>query len=163
MRAPIVGYRCPLAWDSLPGDGARRSCAKCGETVTNLSAMNPAAARRFVDEHPNACIRFAADSRGRVVFQRRRFAVIATAAALTACASWQEADEVAAPPDPIASARDDATIPDALEAADVPHDPDPPELHREPRPVPQLTRRELREIRRVRLLRRHRVMMTMGR
>jgi hypothetical protein len=178
MRAPTVRYNCPREWDELTGDRVQRHCPHCNETVTNLSAMDPAAARRFVDEHPDACLRFRADAAGRIAFDRRHLAVLATAVTLAGCTSWHEADELVAPPDALASARDEAAVPDdawpddeededprddalspedaqplarsseGASAVPAPHDPDPPELHRAERPVPELSRRERRELQR---------------
>lgn len=52
--------------------------------------MRPAEAERFVAENPDACLRFRADQRGRVVFSGRRVAALAIATTVSACASWEE-------------------------------------------------------------------------
>ncbi len=181
MRAPKIDYSCPRAWASLAGDDGQRHCSQCDQTVTNLSAMTPSAARGFVDQHPTACLRFVADERGRVVFERRRLAVLATAASIAGCTAWHESEDVVAPPDALAIARDDAGIPDeepadtaiharpssdqldSISTGDVAavgarpwdgptavaaaYDPDPPRLERRARPIPKLSRRELRRLR----------------
>jgi hypothetical protein len=133
--------------------------------------MSPAAARRFVAEHPTACLRFRSDGAGRMIFERRRLAVLAAAATLAGCAAWLESDELAAPPDAPAD-DDEPAIPNGAEPARsiaessrdaaAPVDPDPPTLTRAERPVPSLSRRELRELRR-RFRSRGRVIVTMGR
>ena len=122
MRAPIVKYSCPRRWESLAGAGDRRFCDGCGEHVHDLSAMEPRAAERFVAEHPGACLRFAADGRGRVVFRSRRLAVVATAAALAGCAGWDESAELASPVDEAVGWDDrSAVVPDreVIESTDA--------------------------------------------
>jgi hypothetical protein len=116
MRAPRLKFARTRRWAAMPGDDARRFCEGCSEHVHYLSAMEPSAAAGFVARHPDACLRFAVDGRGRVVFRSRRLAVVATMAALGGCAGWDEAAESTPPTDEL-WARDDrgADIPDAID------------------------------------------------
>ena len=100
----------------MPGDDVRRFCEGCREHVHDLSAMDPSAAQRFVADHPRACLRFAIDGRGRVVFRSRRLAVVATVAALAGCAGWDEAAEPTPPSDDVWTREEPATeIPDVID------------------------------------------------
>jgi hypothetical protein len=117
VRAPRLRKPCSRDWDELVGDAVTRHCAHCRKTVTDLSAMRPEEARRFVAEHPDACLRFRADTRGRIVFEQRRVVSLAVLATVAACASWHEPDAPTLPSEPPALVEDGPRIPAAEEPA----------------------------------------------
>jgi len=97
MRAPKVNYRCPRDWRALPGNERRRFCDGCGETVHNLSAMEPHEAEQFVEQNADACIRFRTDATGRLAFRSLALVVLAVTPSLPGCSSLDDAEEVIAP------------------------------------------------------------------
>lgn len=42
---------CPESWDLMDGGECQRSCTRCGETVIDVSAMEPTEAEAFLEEH----------------------------------------------------------------------------------------------------------------
>lgn len=114
VRAPRIRTPCRVEWASL-GPGERtRHCARCSKDVTDLSVMRPADAQRFVAEHPDACLRFRADRRGRVVFSGRRVAALAVMTTMSACATWQEHDATSLADAPVEHARAEPEIPSEM-------------------------------------------------
>jgi len=41
---------CPERWELMDGGDCQRSCQRCGETVTDLDAMEPTEAEAFLEE-----------------------------------------------------------------------------------------------------------------
>lgn len=42
---------CPESWDLMDGGECQRSCNRCGETVIDVSTMEPTEAEAFLEEH----------------------------------------------------------------------------------------------------------------
>lgn len=54
----LLGYPCPVDWDSMTGDERKRHCKQCSLNVYNISDMSEDEANKFLEENEDACVRF---------------------------------------------------------------------------------------------------------
>lgn len=108
LERVTVGFRCPMNWEEMAGDGREKFCSKCEKSVTDFSQLTSEEAEAFVEKTAplgKACIRLTRDEEGQLVTKgcgspamvgrkaAQKLAVGAAAAgslAMAACSSSKE-------------------------------------------------------------------------
>jgi hypothetical protein len=111
LKRLSVGFRCPMVWEEMDGEGAERFCVKCRKSVTDLTQLTEEEVRVFVRRAGSgggACVRLQRRADGTLVTRgcpisgrgkvaRGLVAGVATGVALSSCGSGP-AGEGAIPP-----------------------------------------------------------------
>jgi hypothetical protein len=106
MRMLPIARPCRESFADMPGDDKTRFCDKCQKHVYDLSARTEEEARALFRERrgERACVRFAKDASGNVLFAA---ALAATVAMTTSCSA-------AAPTKPVTPVEVDRDMGDAV-------------------------------------------------
>ncbi len=86
-----LAYTCPVDWNSMSGDEAKRYCAQCKLHVVNVSDMERCEAEKLIRDQADErlCINYVVDENQQPLFRSdlRRIAVAATLAGSLALSS----------------------------------------------------------------------------
>ena len=81
---------CDEPWDAMSGCGVKRHCARCDQSVYDLSALSEAEARALLANPPaKLCVSYLLDEQGVIVLRRKPSKSLAIGLALSVAASAQ--------------------------------------------------------------------------